>query len=64
MTSDLSYRERMAQIETLVGAERLAALRALKSEKKPLTEQIRQSILEEGLKIQESSQNTDSENLT
>ena len=54
----------MAQIETLVGAERLAALRALKSEKKPLTEQIRQSILEEGLKIQESSQNTDSENLT
>jgi hypothetical protein len=54
----------MAQIDTLVGAERLAAFRALRSEKNPLTEQIRQSILEEGLKIQESSQNTDSENLT
>jgi hypothetical protein len=54
----------MAQIDTLVGAERLAALRALRSERNPLTEQIRQSILEEGLEIQESSQNADSENLT
>jgi hypothetical protein len=52
----------MAQIDTLTGAERLAALRELKREQYSAAEQLRQSILEEGLVIQASLQNTDSEN--
>ena len=64
MTSELSYRERLIEIDALTGAEKLAALKALKIEQHSSTEQLRQSILEEGLAIQASLQNTNSETPT
>ena len=64
MTSEFSYKERMEEIALLSGAERLAAYKALKREKAAATNSIRQSILEEGLAIQASLQNAESENPT
>jgi hypothetical protein len=64
MTSNPSYQERMAEIALLTGAEKLAALRALKREQPNLSNSISQSILEEGLAVQASLQNAESENPT
>lgn len=64
MTSELSYREKLMEIDALSGAEKLAALKALKREQISESNQLGQSILEEGLAIQTSLQNTDSENPT
>lgn len=64
MTSELSYQELRAQIDTLTGAEKLAALKELKREQTAAANSIRQSVLEEGLEIQASLQNSESENPT